>query len=236
MKSSVLLPLLMLASPGFAGSFTPPEGCTAYLTVQSRGCYVANYYTCEADPTGHQWRADFDQEGIFFMSRIDEETQWIESVDLNPTVIQTLDPNPQDPASFTDLTTTGRDDFIFSLSKDNGEHSNVRGYDRLTGKTFTIDGVTLDETEFEYTETDNSGAVLRRSKGNEYISREWRMFFSGHSEWDQGDGTYLPLEASPVSFSKPGDPGFGATQPLFDCDAMMSQLDAPLAAVPQLKG
>ncbi len=228
MKTTVLVPLLLLASPALAGSFTPPQGCTTYLTVQSRGCYVANYYTCEGDPAGHQWRADFDQEGIFFMSRIDAETQWIESVDMNPTVIQTLDPNPQDPASFTDLITKGRDDFIFELSKDNGEHSKVRGYDKLTGKTFTIDGVTLDETEFEYTETDDSGAILRRAKGNEYISREWRMFFSGHSEWDQGDGTYLPLEGSPVSFVNPGEPGFAATQPLFDCDAMMSSLDRPV--------
>lgn len=226
MKSTLLVPLLLITAPAFAGTFTPPEGCAAYLTVQSRGCYLANYYTCEGDPAGHKWRADFDQEGIFFQSRIDDETQWIESVEMNPTVVQTLDANPDDPASFSDLISTGRDDFIFELSKDDGQHSKVRGFDRLTGKTFTIDGVTLDQTEFEYTETDDAGAILRRAKGHEYISREYRMFFSGQSEWDQGDGTWLPLEGSPVQFIKPGEPGFGATQPIFDCDAIMSQ--APL--------
>ena len=221
---ALFLPLLLAASPAFAGSFVAPEGCTTYLTVQSRGCYVANHYTCEGDPAGHKWRADFDQEGPFFLSRIDDETQWIESIELGPRVTQTLDANPADPASFTNLTDTGRDDFSFELSKDNGEHSRVRGFDRLTGKTITIDGVTLDETEFEYEETDDSGTILRRARGHEYISRDWRMFFSGISEWDDGTGNWLPMDSHPVKFFRPGDKGFESTQPIFDCDAVLSQL------------
>ncbi len=214
---------LALPAAAQAGSFTPPEGCTAWLTVQSRGCYVANYYRCEGDAPGDQWRADFDQEGLFFLSRIDRETQWVESIELNPTVTQTLDPNPADPASFDDLLSKGRDDFIFELSKDDGQHSKVRGHDVLTGKTFTIDGVTLDQTEFEYTETDDAGNVLRTARGKEYINRDWRLFFSGTSEWLQPDGTWSPLEGSPVQFIQPGEPGFAATQPIFECDALMSQ-------------
>ena len=223
MKALIALPLLF-ATPAFAGGFVAPEGCTTYLTVQSRGCYVANYYTCEADPAGHKWRADFDQEGPFFLSRIDDETQWIESIELNPVVTQTLDANPQDPASFTNLTETGRDDFVFSLSKDNGEHSNVVGFDQLTGRTITIDGVTLDETQFEYIETDDAGTVLRQARGNEYISREFRMFFSGSSEWDDGNGNWLPMDSHPIKFFRDGDKGFESTQPIFDCDAVLSQL------------
>lgn len=225
MKPSFLLPLLLLSTPAFAGSFKPPEGCTTYLTVQSRGCYVANYYTCEADTVGDKWRADFDQEGPFYLSRIDDETQWIESIELNPTVTQTLDPNPADAASFSNLLATGRDDFVFELSKDNGEHTKVKGYDKLTGKTVTIDGMALEETEYEYAETDDAGTVLRRARGNEYISRDLRMFFSGRSEWDGGDGNWLPLEGSPVNFAHPGEKGFEATQPLFDCDAVLSSLE-----------
>ncbi len=116
MKSLALL--LLSAAPSFAGSFTAPEGCTTYLTVQSRGCYVANYYTCEADPAGYKWRADFDQEGPFFLSQTDDETQWIKSIELNPVVTQTLDDNAQDPASFTNLLDTDCDDLIFELTKD----------------------------------------------------------------------------------------------------------------------
>lgn len=228
MRNAIFIAATLLApSAVFAGSFTPPKGCTTSLTVQSRGCYVANYYTCEADPKGDQWRADFDQEGLFFLSRIDSETQWVESIELNPTVTQRLDPSPKDPASFSALLATGRDDFEFSLSKDNGEHSNVTGYDQLTGKTVTIDGITLEQTEYEYAETDDAGTLLRKSRGHEYISREWRRFFSGNSEW--WDGTdWQPLIGEPVQFILPGEKGFAASQPLFDCDAQMSALEMPL--------
>ena len=226
MRTSFLLPLFLAASPALAGSFTPPKGCTATLTVQSRGCYVANFYTCEGDNPGDQWRADFDQEGMFYMSKIDSETQWVESYDLNPTVKQTLDPNAKDPASFSNLLATGRDDFDFGLTKDTGEHTNVKGYDQLTGKSVTIDGVVLKQTEYEYVETDDAGTELRKSHGNEYISEEWRNFFSGTSQW--WDGTqWLPLYGSPVQFFLPGEKGFAATQPLYECDAVMSSLTLP---------
>lgn len=204
-----------------AGTFDPPEGCTTWLTVQSKGCRVSNYYKCERDVPGDQWRADFDQEGIYFISRIDSETQWVESFDLFPTVRQTLDPNPEDPANFSGLLSGGIDTFAFGLSKDDGAQSRVRGFDRLTGRSFTIDGIVLQETEFEFAETDLDGNLLRRSQGREYIHPEWRTFFAGPGEYDGGDG-YVPIDGSPVTFEFPGDSGFRATQPVFDCDAVLS--------------
>ena len=231
MNRLLALPLIFTTFPAFAGSFTPPEGCTPYLTVQSRGCYVANYYRCEADNPGDQWRADFDQEGAFYLSKIDSETQWIESYDMNPAVKQTLDPSPSDPASFSDLLSTGYDSFVFSLTKDNGEHTNVRGFDKLTGSSVVIDGVTLKQTEFEYTETDDAGTVLRQARGREFINAEWRNFYSGSSEWYDG-ANWLPLEGSPVQFILPGEKGFAATQPIFDCDVVTSSLTAPIDVLP----
>lgn len=219
----VLLISCLAAAPASAGTFTPPEGCTAYLTVQSRQCRVSNYYKCSGDAPGDQWRQDFDQEGVFFKSRIDAETQWIESFDLNPEVRQTLDPVAEDAASFSDLTGIGIDTFAFGLTKETGEKTRVRGFDKLTGKSFVIDGVTLKQTEFEFTETDVDGTVLRQSRGNEFISPEWRTFFSGPSEWDDGTG-YVPIDGSPVQFILPGEPKFGSTQPIFDCDTVVSSL------------
>lgn len=225
MRSLLILACLMApAAPALAGGFAPPEGCTLWLTVQSRECRVSNYYTCAADPAGHQWRSDFDQEGIFFSSRIDSEAQWVESIDMFPTVRQWLDPNPQDPASFTNLLSAGHDDFIFGLSREDGERTKVRGFDRLTGRSVTIDGITLKETEFQFEETDPEGNVLRRSRGHEFIHPDWRLFFSGPSEWDGGDGTFVPMDGRPVQFIFPGEPGFAETQPIFDCDAVMSAL------------
>ncbi len=217
----------LIATPVMAGSFTPPEGCETFLTVQANGCRVSNHHICQADATGDQWRTDFDQEGPFFTSRVDYEAQWVESYELDPPVRQTLDPNPSDPASFSELLATGRDTYIFGLSDDTGERTRVRGSDTLTGRTVVIDGISLQETAFNFTETDLNGKVLRSSRGNEYISAEWRLFFSGPSEWDGGDGTYVPIDGSPMQFIFPGEPGFASTQPLFDCDAVMSSLPFP---------
>lgn len=219
MRSAIAL--LLSASPAL--SWTAPEGCEIWLTVQSRGCYVANYFKCEGDARGDQWRADFDQQGIFFQSRIDAETQWMESIEMNPRVVQTLDPGARDPASFSNLLATGRDDFDFSLSKDNGEHSNVKGFDETSFETVDIDGVTLTRTRFEYMETDDAGNVLRQARGWEYIHPDWRLFFSGTSEYWTG-AEWVPMVGEPVEFIFPGEKGFASGQPIFDCDAVMSQL------------
>ena len=216
---SLALPLPALA----AGTFTPPAGCTTWLTVQARACRVSQYYKCTGDAPGDQWRADFDQDGMFFVSRIDAESQWLESYDLFPTVKQTLDANPEDPASFSDLL-GGIDTFAFNLTKDDGRQSRVRGFDKLTGKTVVIDGVTLRQTEFEFEEQDVDGNLLRRSKGNEYVHPDWRNFFAGPSQWDGGDGQYVPIDGSPVQFVFPGEKGFSATDPLYECDAVLSSL------------
>lgn len=227
-----LLPLLVLAAPAAAGTFNPPLGCKAYLTVQSRGCLVSHFYTCENDAKGDQWRADYDDQGPIFLSRIDREAQWLESYENNPPVRETLDANPKDPASFSGLLETGLDTFTFSLTKQTGERTNINGFDKLTGKTAVIDGVTLQQTEYEYTQTDDKGVVLRHSKGNEFISSDWRTFFSGRSEWQAEDGTWSTSEGSPVSFILPGEPGFDSTTPIYECNAQMSMLTAPEALSP----
>lgn len=221
MKPLFAVPILLFAAPALAGSFTPPEGCMLKMTVQSRGCNVSNYFVCSADNEGEQWRADFDQEGIYFQSKIDSETQWIESYEINPPTKQVLDPNPADPANFSALLSDGYDSFAFSLSKDNGQKSTVRGFDRLTGEDVVIDGVTLKRTEYEMTETAADGTVLRQARGREFISPDFRSFFSGSSEI-LSEGEWLPVEGAPMTFDFPADKGFGATQPIFDCDAVLS--------------
>jgi hypothetical protein len=212
--------VVFAATAASAGSFTPPAGCTGWLTVQSRACRVSNYYKCSQDAPGEQWRTDFDQDGLFFASRTDAEGQWVESIDMNPMVRQTLDAGAEDPASFSELL-TGVDTFAFTLTRDNGERSRVRGFDRLTGKSVQIDGVTLAETDFEFAEEDLLGGTIRQSRGHEYIHPDWRLFFAGPSEWNGGDG-YVPMDGSPVQFVFPGEKGFFSTEPLFECDAILS--------------
>jgi len=215
------------------GTFSPPPGCTGWVTVQSRGCRVSNHYRCEADAPGDQWRADFDQDGLFFVSRIDRETQWVESFEMFPTTRQVLLPDPADPASFSTLLSTGTDTFDFGLAEDGGPQTVVRGFDRLTGRSVTIDGVTLEETEFDYTETAPDGSIVQKARGNEYIHRDWRIFLSGISQWESPDGT-RPVDGTPRQFVFPGEPGFFTTRPIFDCDATMSGLENEAGPMPAM--
>ena len=221
MKTPTLsIALALLAAPAMAANFTPPKGCTTYLTVQERSCMVSQFYTCEGDAEGEQWRADFGADGPNFLSKIDGDAQWLESYQVDPPTKETMDANPADPASFSELLANGLDTFDFKLSRSDGRQSTVKGFDRLTGKSMTIDGVVLKQTEYEYTHIDDTdGSVIDHSRGNEFISDDWRIFMSGYAEFEQPDGSWIPWENGPVKFFKAGSTGFQSTLPLFDCDA-----------------
>jgi hypothetical protein len=223
-KRLAWLLVALLPAPALAGTWEAPVGCEAFMTVQAKACRVSHYYRCTADNPGDQWRVDMDQEGPFFYSRINSEAEWVESFDANR---QVLDASPVDRASFSELLASGIDTWDFTLSKDDGTGSRASGYDRLTGKTVVIDGIALNQTEVEFTEYDRDGTVLRQSRGNEYMHPEWRLFFAGPGETDLGDGQWRPIDGSPVEFIFPGEPGYLATQPIYDCDALTAKADLP---------
>lgn len=204
-------------------TFTPPPGCQGFVTVQARGCKVSNHYICSADPAGDQWRVDFGARGPYFVSRIDAEAQWVYSLDLATGAEQHLAPGAADPASFSGLLRSGTDTYDFSQVSDDGARNRVRGFDTLTGRKVVIDGVELEETSFEFRETTAEGEFLNTARGKEYISRKWRLFFSGPSEWDGGEG-FAPYDQSPVRFDFPGDKGFMSVTPEYECDDQIAGL------------
>lgn len=217
----------LCALPASARPWAAPEGCEIHLTVQARACRVSNHFRCTQDPPGDQWRADFDQDGLFFLSRIDDEAQWVESVSaggiFGDDLREELLPGAADPASLSELLATGADTYSFDLDRSDGLVSRVEGFDRLTGESVTIDGVTLLQTEFEFTQTDEDGIVIRRARGNEFVSDELRTFFAGPGEADLGDGEWLPIDGSPVRFIFPGDEGFATTEPAYECAALTAE-------------
>jgi hypothetical protein len=223
MRQFVIPALLAIAaSPALAGTWTEPAGCEVYVTVQSKACRVSHHYHCSADTPGDQWRVDMDQEGTFFFSRIDREGQWVESLGATR---QTLDPFPADPASISALLAQGIDTADFFVTNDDGSSSRYSGFDRLTGSEMVIDGVTLLQTEIDFTEYTADGTVLGRARGREYIHPDWRTFFAGPGERDLGDGQWLPIDGSPVDFIFSGEPGFLSTQPIYDCDVLSAGLE-----------
>lgn len=210
-----------------AASFVPPAGCELKITVQNRGCTVGQHYICAADAQGDQHVVYFDREGPSYHSKIDVETRWLESTDLTTGLTDQLLDQAADPASFSALLRTGRDDFDFWTESNNGERLRHIGEDTLTGEKVEIDGVALELTNFHLKTFGADGQLLIESRGQQFINRDHGRFYGGVEHSEDWTGEIRDDDDSPVTFAFPGDAGFGATEPVFDCDMMMAGL--PLA-------
>jgi hypothetical protein len=213
--------------------FTVPEGCTAFLSVQSRSCTVAHYWTCAADPAGARWRVSVDDESAFYLSYTDAEFRWLQNWGLRDGSEGQLVEPEEDPASMTELLETGTDSMVFSMkTTQSGGFSNIRnytGFDSLNGDEVTVDGRTLLVTEFAYQYDLGDGP--RRTQGNQFVHSEWRLFFGGVETVTMPDGETFEGNYSPVEFAEPGEPGFLSMTPTYDCGDIMSGF--PIDPVPQ---
>lgn len=219
------LPFLMIALtptmlPAQSG-FSLPAGCDAYMTVQSRSCTVSHHFACSNDAAGLQRRVDLDQDGVTYIGAIDAETQWIESIYLNSGHSEVLEPDPIDRASFTELTEMGADTYDFVTLSDEIGPTRYAGADSLTGRTVTIDGITLEETRYSIRSLAPDGTEQWAAEGNEYISRDWRLFLSGSGTTTVGNDSF-ESDDSPVEFIFPGETGFLSTDPKHGCGVTMS--------------
>lgn len=207
-----------------AGKFVAPKGCTVYQTVQMHNCQVSHHYRCEGDAAGDQWSAYLDADGPFYLSRIDSETRWIDSYDLTTGARDQLS-SETDPASFSALLSTGRDTYDFTTKSSSGEVRRYSGFDELTGETVVIDGVTLERTRFDLTATGADGAMIWHRTGEQLVQRDWRLFFADRESFENGAGDRTEVRDTPVTFAGPGEAGFLAEKPEYDCDAMMTRLE-----------
>jgi hypothetical protein len=210
--------LILLAGPAMAqDNFSLPAGCTGYVTVQKRGCVVSHLFTCQNDPAGHQRRVDMTEGGLAYLGTIDAETNWIESTHIAAGYTETLVPGAADPASFTQLLSTGHDDWDFVIAASDGYNSRNVGTDDIIDPNVVIDGVALQMTNFVIRVSDPvSGDELWRAVGHEYIHPEWRTFLSGIRTITTPTETY-DTDNSPVEFAFPGEAGFLTSKPRYDC-------------------
>ncbi|NKX45133.1 hypothetical protein [Roseicyclus persicicus] len=223
-------PALPVAAQQGPALFEVPAGCTAFLTVQSRGCMVSHHWTCEGDPPGTHWRASLDEDSPFYVSFTDAEFRWLRSWDLRGGGQSVLIEPEDDPASLSELLSTGSDAMVFSLRTESRfgiEQRDYTGFDRLTGDEVAVDGRTLLVTEFTYQYPVEGGT--RQVTGNQFVHEGWRMFFGGLETVTEPDGTTFEYNNSPMEFAEPGERGFLTMQPIYDCGEMMSDLGpAPL--------
>ena len=218
---------MLSAAPALAaGSFIAPKGCHVYVTVQHSDCQVSNHYRCDADTEGEQWSVYGGPQGPFYMSKIDSETRWIEDADLTTGERGRLG-QEIDPASLSELLATDLDSYDFSVESSSGEVKRYQGYDHLTGKNVKIGPVALEQTEFELTTYDQGGKQLTHRKGNQFINRDWRVFFSDVEQIETAAGEKGSIKSTPVAFAFPGDAGFESQAPKIGCDVTSASADAP---------
>ncbi|QFT58080.1 hypothetical protein FIU94_04525 [Sulfitobacter sp. THAF37] len=210
--------LALTVGPAAAGTFTPPQGCTAFLTVQNRSCIVEHLWTCAADAPGLQWRGEIDRRGLVYVGQIDAEAQWIQSYFLISGEREALITPAADPASFSTLLQSGLDTYDFSLDTADGPHR-VVGFDRIAERDVTIDGERLLRTEYSIRKTRADGTMIYEAEGSEYVSETHGRFFSGTGDVTRPDETFS-YDSRPVDFIYPGQSGFLSDTPLYGCDAL----------------
>lgn len=205
-------------------TFTLPEGCDAFLTVQSASCQVDHHFTCLGDPEGDKRRVSFDEDAMTYFGTIDNETQWVGSFHPLSGHSEALESDPVDPASFSELIETGSDTYDFQTLSDEIGTTRYVGGDTLTGNTVTIDGVTLEETNYQITAYNEAGDEMWSSKGIEYINRDWRMFMAGTGVITV-PGDSFEKDDTPVEFIYPGERGFLSINPKHGCGVVMSSFE-----------
>jgi len=218
------LPLLLatasFALPAFAGDdFTPPEGCNAILTVQSKACGSSLFWQCDISPEGDIWEASFGAEGLQSIVSYDRDYQWLDGTFMWDSSYEELAGESEDPISMDDLLAAGEDTFSFRVRRvepSGVKYLQVVGSDRLTGKEIVIDGTRLLLTRTDYQYLNEDGTVDYQMRGQQYVSPERRMFFSGTNEVTE-NGNLTVYDYAPVEFITPGEPGFGVTTPKYEC-------------------
>ena len=211
---------LSAAPPAHAQQFTPPKGCEAFVTVQNRACTVSLLWRCNVSPEGDIWEATFSPDGLDSVVSYDHDYQWLDAAYSWDRSREEFDPPATDPISLGDLLETGSDTYDFLMRRstpDRRYQIRVTGADMLTGATVTIDGFLLDEVETRLEIVDDEGVTEYASQGTQFFSRDLGLFFLGPEKVLRPGGETSQYNDSPVDIILPGEPGFGATEPLYDC-------------------
>lgn len=220
MKRLVLLTAMLIASPALATPNIAGEACPVFVTVQNADCTVTLITRCEGDSSGTTTSLLFDADGLLFSASSDNQGGWLESYDALSNIYETTIGTPADPISLDTLLSDGIDTFEFTLSHtEAGQTRTLRvvGADTLTGEELRIDNIPLLEVSTDLRIFEEDGSINYQTRGTQYISPQMRQWFLGADSVLGEDGSVTNYDSSPVTFTFPGEPGFGDTTPLYGC-------------------
>lgn len=204
-----------------AEGFSPPKGCETFLTVQSRECSVSLLWRCEGGDGGPIWEADFSQDGLQSVVSYSSGYQWLDAVYMWDSSREEFVPPAIDPIDLDTLIATGIDTYDFTMRRSEPQGTRdlrMVGADQLTGRSVTIDGHALEAVATELRILREDGSVEYQSRGVQYLSHDLGLFFLGRETVTGSDGVATDYDGTPVDIIRPGEPGFGASVPLYDCN------------------
>lgn len=233
-----LAPLLLvtLAAPAGAADFALPDGCAAFLTVQSKGCSVTVLWRCDVSTDGSFTEASFGPDGLETLVSYSANYQWLDSVYTWDSSREAFLPPAADPIDLAALLETGIDTYDFTMRRtEPGASYDVRvtGADALTGRTTKIDGYTFEIVDTRLEITGENGAVEYKADGQQYFSRELGHFFLGPETVFATDGSATDYDSAPIDIIRPGEPGFASSTPLYECAAADAAFATPRLTAPE---
>lgn len=226
---------ISFALPASGAGFAPPRGCETFLTVQHKSCMVSVQWRCEAAESDRFWSALFSAEGLQSVTSYSDDYQWLDAIYLWDSSREEFTPPARDPISISTLLAEGVDTFDFTMRRTQPDRSydlRIVGADVLTGETTRIDGYEVDLVATRVEITAEDGTVEYKAEGLQYLSRGLRQFFLGQERVFAEDGSFEDYDDTPVDIIEAGAPGFGQTEPLYNCSQLEARMTpaAPLAA------
>jgi hypothetical protein len=214
MIRAVALCLLPVAAQ--AQTVALPQGCAAFVTVQSAQCSVTHFYRCDSDPADQIRSVSVFGDGYDFFFRTDIEGRWLETTDMLARTHDRLVMPEADPGLWSDLLDDGFETYDFQTVTDDGTTTRFVGADKLTGAMPVIDGQPLREVLTEMRAETADGQILWSMVRTNYFLDEFRIGIDGLAHWTDPEGSST-TDGTPVTFDRPGEAGFLSASPLYGC-------------------
>lgn len=214
--------LAVLCAPGKAMSaedLVPrPAACEPVVTVQARGCSVETVLRCN-DPAGWPWRAEvFDAEGLRYVSSFTKDFVQVQ-VRL-PAIGLAFDYDPELSSSTppVEMAETGHGvERVKGFMSFGGQSLAVVTYNEIRRvEPLDLDGRRLVSFRVVGTRTTSPPLQAEAHDFMNYLDPETGALFGGESLLPGPDGK-LSQDGRPAALAFPGDPGFDAKVPVFDC-------------------
>lgn len=208
---------LLIAPAVHAQVFKIPSECVHTMTVQERACTLRHIYDCNDFERGSQLVQRYSKEGKGNATLIDRNGNWL-TTQFKGSSTSILDRKKSKKLmSLNALFTFGQARVDVVMNYFGRPRVHAKGVDKLTGRKTTIDGVVLHETYVDVSFTDlNNGRVYHQTRGNEYVSKKYRMFF-GKNVKTTAYGVAKVIKNPPVDFIFSGEAGFTSTKPKYNC-------------------